>query len=163
MNLETIRSWQFTKMELSIRAMTSLLSQADPAELTAYRDDGSGWTALEVLGHLRDFEVVFYERGRLTVEQDTPDLPFPNPDALAVERSYNTRDWRELLDEWQQERMKNLSFLRTRAETDWERPAQHPVRGILTLHDQLFLTGLHDTLHIEQFTRILAEKKTGPS
>lgn len=55
----------------------------------------------------------------------------------------------------------HLAFLAARSESDWERRAQHPTRGPFTLHDQIFLTSLHDSLHIEQITRILKEKNAG--
>lgn len=161
MNLETIRSWQFTKMELSLKTTGFIFAQADAQALKVYRDGGTGWTALEVLGHLRDFEMVFYQRALVTVEEDHPPLPFPDPDELALSRNYNGQDWQALLNELRTERMVYIDFLKARAETDWERTAQHPKRGPLTLHDQLFLTTLHDTIHLEQITRILLEKKSG--
>jgi hypothetical protein len=159
MNLETIRTWQYQKMENALKAIESIFSSADPDDLTTYRDGGDGWTAVEVLGHLRDFEAVFFERAQVTVSEDNPPLKFPDPDDLAKTNDYNNRLWPTLLAEWKTDRAAHIEFLKSRAESDWERIAQHPRRGSITLHDQLFLTPWHDTLHIEQITRILAEKK----
>jgi hypothetical protein len=44
-------------------------------------------------------------------------------------------------------------------DSDWERAASHPKRGLFTLNDQLLLTTWHDMNHSEQMARILAEKK----
>lgn len=159
MQLETVRGWQITRMELSLKTVESLLSTVAHDAMITYRDSGDGWTVLEVLCHLRDFEEVFRERFRLAVEQDNPELPFPNPDDLARTNAYNHQSWPAVLEDWKRSRADFIAFLKSRAESDWERPARHPIRGILTLHDQLFLTALHDTIHIEQITRILAEKK----
>lgn len=159
MQLETIRGWQITRMELSLKTIESLLSTLPHDDMTTYRDSGDGWTVLEVLCHLRDFEEVFRERFRLAVEQDNPALPFPNPDELARTNAYNQQSWHTVFEDWKRSRAAFIDFLKSRAESDWERPARHPTRGILTLHDQLFLTALHDTIHIEQITRIIAEKK----
>jgi hypothetical protein len=41
---------------------------------------------------------------------------------------------------------------------NWQRVGNHPVRGKFSLVQQLFLCPLHDTVHIEQMTRIFAEK-----
>ncbi len=159
MVIETVREWQFLMMGFTLKTVESILSAADPDALTTYRDSGDGWTAVEVLGHLRDFEDVIHRRARMTVEQDTPDLPFPNPDQLASDHDYNNQPWRALLAEWQTERAAHLAFLGARSEADWNRPAQHPRRGRITLLDQLFLTPEHDSLHLEQMTRILAEQR----
>lgn len=160
MNLETIRKWQFQQMEYAIQVIESLFKNAHPDDLTTYRDGGAGWTAVEVLGHLRDFETVFYERVYITVTQENPILPFPDPDELAQANGYNNRPWQTLLAEWKTERATHISFLKARDEADWERIAQHPRRGPFTLYDQLFLAPRHDALHIEQITRILAEKQS---
>lgn len=161
MNLVTVRKWQIDSMELSIRAVEALFKQADKQAIRTYRDNGTGWTALEVLGHLRDFEAVIFQRIRLMVEEENPALPFPDPDELARAHNYNNRDWTELMGEWQAERATHIAYLQAREESDWERPGQHPTRGAFTAHDQLFLTSLHDVIHIEQITRILDEQKLG--
>jgi len=159
MLIETVRGWQYNVMGYTLKTVESILSAAEPDALTTYRDSGDGWTAVEVLGHLRDFEGVIFQRARLTVEQDNPPLPFPDPDALAHERRYNSQPWRTLLAEWQAERAALIAYLGARTETEWKRPAMHPRRGQLSLLDQLFLTTQHDSLHIEQMTRILAERR----
>lgn len=160
MQLETIRGWQFTRLELGIRSVEHILRGADPATLTLYRDGGNGWTAVQVLGHLRDMETVFLQRVRLTLHETNPRLPFPDPDELAASRDYNRLNPDYLLNEWKMERTTLLTVLRECREADWERPALHPVRGPFTLHDQLFLASLHDSIHLEQLTRLLAEQRT---
>lgn len=160
MNLQNVRAWQLKQLEYGVKTVESLLSILNPADLNTYRDGGTGWTFTEVLGHLRDFEGVFLQRARLTVEQDNPPLPFPNPDELAIANAYNSQLPHDLLAAWKAERETLLAFFAERNEDDWERPAQHPTRGNLTLHDQLFLLPQHDSLHLEQMTRILAEKKS---
>jgi uncharacterized damage-inducible protein DinB len=159
MNLQTIRDWQITQLEKGTQIVESLLADIPVQAMTTYRDSGDGWTALEVLCHLRDYDEVFLHRATITVEQDNPDLPNPDPDALASERRYNEQDVMDVLATWKERRATYLEYLKARSEDDWERPAKHPRRGPFTLHDQLFLTVWHDTNHIEQMTRILAEKR----
>ena len=157
--MTTIRNWQFQQMERSLLITKFILDTTAPDALTTYRDSGEGWTVTEVLCHLRDFETVFYERARLTMTQDLPPLPFPDPDGLAVEKRYAAQDAKTVLAEWGTIRGDFLDYLNGVAKEDWERAASHPNRGRFTLHDQLFLTVWHDNTHIEQITRILAEKR----
>lgn len=159
MKIETIRQWQFERMEYSLRAVQAMVTLVPEEAMTKYRDGGNGWTVTEVLGHLRDFEALFLERARLTVEQDNPPLPFPNPDELARTAAYQQQPWKELLNGWLMARSEHLAFLKTRSDADWERVAQHPTRGAFSLHDQLFLTTLHDSIHLEQIAHILAQKE----
>jgi hypothetical protein len=159
MNIENVRGYQFISLENNIKTAASLVQLFSVNDMKTYRDGGTGWTGTQVLCHLRDFELVFLERATLTVTQDMPDLPFPNPDEWAAERRYDEENPADVLAAWQANRAKLLAFYKERQESDWERPAMHPKRGKLTLHDQLFLTPQHDTIHFEQLTRVLAEKK----
>lgn len=161
MQLETVRTWQLVRMDLGLRTVHAMVTNAPAGMLTRWRDGGTGWTAVQVLGHLHDFEDIFWQRAVLTVNADNPPLPFPDPDELAAERDYNLIDWRLLFEGWRQKRDQHMAFLKARTEEDWERPAIHPKRGRFTLHDQLFLTTLHDGIHLEQLARILAEKQEG--
>lgn len=158
MTIETIRTWQFQRMELATRTVEALCSLAEPDALVSLRDGDDGWSVTQVLGHLRDFERLFLERATLTITQENPPLPFPDPDELAAQNAYQQTPWTQHLQDWQSARLDLLTFLRNRTETDWERIAQHPTRGVFTLHDQLFLTTLHDCIHLEQITRILSGK-----
>jgi hypothetical protein len=160
MNLVTVRKWQVEQLEKGVKTVESVIRASDPTALTTYRDGGTGWTALEVLCHLRDFEAVYQERVRRTVQEDNPALTLPNPDELAAAGRYNEQDIETALSTWKTRRAEQVAYLRERAETDWERPAAHPTRGNLPLHEQLFLQTWHDMNHLEQMTRILAEKKT---
>ncbi|MDQ7028088.1 MAG: DinB family protein [Anaerolineae bacterium] len=159
MKLESVRSWQIMHMENAIKSFDNLIKNASHDDLTVYRDSGEGWSVVAVLCHLRDFEEIFLQRAKLTVEQDKPDLPFPKPDDLAAERKYFEQDPQIVLDEWQAHRTLSIAYFGEREESDWERAAIHPMRGEFTLHDQFFLVSHHDMLHMEQATRILLEKR----
>lgn len=159
MDITNARGWQFTQLENNRKTIVSLVGAADAGALTTFRDGGTGWTVLEVLCHLRDFELVFLERARLTVEQDEPPLPFPNPDETAAANRYSEQNVSTVLDEWQANRATMTAYLRERAESDWQRVGVHPVRGRLTLFEQLLLCPTHDSIHLEQMARILHEKQ----
>lgn len=156
---QTIRNWQFSIMNNTFASVKYIFEQANPSSLTTYRDGANGWTVLEVLGHLRDFEGVFYERIHLAKTEDNPALPFPDPDQLAQVNNYNALPIWDVYAAWGSARQRLLDYMATFTEADWLRPAQHPTRGTLIIQDQLFLITWHDVNHIEQMTRILLERK----
>jgi uncharacterized damage-inducible protein DinB len=161
MTLAQIRAWQFTLLEYNLQSIERVIRMADLANITTYRDGGTGWTALEVLGHLNDFEEIFIQRTRITVEQENGALPFPKPDDLALEHEYNAQSIESIMESWKARRAAHLAYLKERSEADWERVGIHPVRGPLSLFDQLTLVTMHDSLHLEQMTRTLVEQRTG--
>jgi uncharacterized damage-inducible protein DinB len=157
----TIREFYFGQLRKGVQIVHSVFQHVPPQHVTTYRDNGTGWTALEVLCHMRDYESIFFERLSLTVEEDLPPLPNPNPDELAAERRYNEQDLATVYDEWTAQRTKLLDYLENLDEAAWGRQGDHPRRGRMTAQDQLTLIAWHDVNHIEQMTRILAEKKRG--
>ncbi len=157
--MTTIRNWQIDQLKKAVSTLQYVIKCISQEDATTLRDGGSGWTVLEVMGHLRDFEAVFVERAHLTIDQDMPDLPFPDQEALAVERRYNEGDLQETYREWADNRLRFIAFLESVGEGGWERPANHPTRGPFTLNDQLLLTVWHDMNHIEQIAHIMVERK----
>jgi hypothetical protein len=161
MNIENVRGWQLSHMENAMKSFEHLVYNANPDDLIKYRDNGEGWSVVAVLCHLRDWEEVFLHRAKITVEKENPDLPFPKPDDVAAEKHYFEQDPQTVLSEWKAHRANLMTYFKERRETEWERPAVHPVRGNFTLHDQLFIIAQHDMLHFEQALRTLAEKRQG--
>lgn len=158
MLINEIRGWQLSQLDKYISILTNVVTEISDKDIRILRDGEEGWTILEILCHLRDFEEVFLERAQITVQQDNPVLPFPDPDILVFEKNYNEDDPKTVLDDWTKLRQERHAFLSTCADETWERPAKHPTRGNFTLHDQLFLSVWHDTNHLEQMLRILTQR-----
>lgn len=156
---EMIRGWQLEQLRKGLQIVKSVLSAISTQEARMFRDGGTGWTVLEVLCHLRDYESLFLERARLTVEQDAALLPNPDPNQLASERGYNQQDLQATYTDWVDQRNAFLTYLEGVEAAAWQRTGVHPRRGELSLEDQLTLIVWHDVNHIEQITRILAERK----
>jgi len=157
--LATVRNWQFDQLRKSLPVVRYIVQTVSADDMRTYRDGGTGWTALEVLCHLRDWEVMFQTRVRITVEQDNPELPNADPDRAALENRYNEQDIAGALDLWSQRRETYLAYLAELDESVWQRTARHPTRGLMTLMDQLALSAWHDVNHIDQMTKILTERK----
>ena len=160
MNLaSTARPFQINKLERGLGLIQRTLVNISQDAATTYRDGGDGWTVVEVMCHMRDFEAIFVERAKLTVEVENADLPFPEPDKLAVDRNYNKQNLREVIDAWVKNRQAFLAYLAERSEADWARVARHPKRGPFSLDAQVFLAAWHNFNHLDQITKILHEKK----
>ena len=154
-----IRGRQLEMLRKVVPVIGHIVQTTSQADATTYRDGGDGWTALEALCHLRDWDEIILERARLTMTQDNPPLPNADPDVVAIERKYNEQNWQAAFETWAQHRATLAQYFETVGESDWERPASHPRRGLFTLNDQLLLTTWHDMNHTEQMARILAEKR----
>lgn len=156
-----VRKYQFSQLEKGITVASYIVAQTDDAAMRTYRDGGSGWTALEALCHLRDFEAVFIARAQVTLDEDHPMLPRPNPDELAIEKRYNEEDPQAVLATWQAHRDQYLALLRSLGDDEalWERTGVHPIHGDLSINEQLVTAAWHDTNHLEQMTRTLTEKR----
>lgn len=154
------RQWNIVVQQNNLASFEHLIRLHPSDALTTYRDNGEGWTVLEVLCHLRDFEALFLERAQLTINETFPDLPFPIPDELAVTNDYNNQPISDVLTTWRQTREQFHVLLESITdEATWERPAKHPKRGEFTLNQQFMLITWHDSNHLEQVLRILAEKR----
>lgn len=158
-SMDIIRQWQIMQLKFAINSITYIVRSISVEDARTYRDNGDGWTVLEVLGHLRDYEALFIERTELTLTQDQPDLPNPDPDAYARDHQYSAGDLEEFLDTWQRLRKALISRYETLTDDQWDLAGMHPKRGHFTLDDQLLLTVWHDMNHIDQMTKILLEKK----
>lgn len=160
--MSTLRQWQINQIKSAIPMLRYVLSNISQEEATTYRDGGTGWTVVEVMGHLSDFEGVFLSRAEMTLIHDNPPLPFPDPDELATISQYNTLQLTEVYDEWEETRQHYIKFWESIESDDrWERVGAHPKRGPFSLNDQLFLTPLHDLLHTEQIVKIMENKQIG--
>jgi uncharacterized damage-inducible protein DinB len=157
----TVRGWQLDQLRKGLQTVRHILTNVSAEDATSYRDGGTGWTVLEVLCHLRDYEAVYAERARLMVEEDTPELPFPDPDTLAKERLYNEQALQPVYEEWVRQREAFLTMMEGLDEAAWVRSGNHPRRGPMSVQDQLALVVWHDMNHVEQMTRILVEKQGG--
>lgn len=154
------RQWQFDQLSLSNRVYRQALHSISPQQARTRRDNGQGWTAVEVVCHLRDFDRVFQERAELTLRDEFPELPRPDPDRLARERNYNALDLNMALAQWNASRMQMMRVFEgidINDEDIWNRMGQHPKRGPFTLMDQLMFVAVHDMIHLNQLVKIIED------
>ncbi|MCU0514511.1 MAG: DinB family protein [Anaerolineae bacterium] len=144
-------------LDKTLASLGHVLRPVTPAQATTYRDGGDGWTVLEVLCHLRDYDVIFQQRVELILAQANPALPAYDHEALARERAYNAQHLATVLADLQQHRRGFIALFEGLTEEQWARAGTHPERGRFTVMDGLIQAATHDCDHIEQIQKILAQ------
>lgn len=158
MNLSDLRQRHIRLMQDTLGILNNVLDGVSQENATTLRDrnDGDqGWTVLETLCHLRDYDVIFQQRVRTMLAQDYPRLPGYDQAALAIERRYNEQNLSQVCAELNVSRMSFVELFRSLADQQWERAGVHPERGHFTMTDACAQVGTHEVIHIEQITRIL--------
>ena len=156
-----IRKRHVKLMQNTCLILGNLLDSISQQEAQTWRDQNDapdGWTVLEVLGHLADFDEYFYLRARMMLEEDYPALPAYDHAALAVEHAYNQQDKNAVYARLQASRARFVEFFKGLEEDKWRRSAIHPERGHFTMLDALMQVGTHDVTHLEQVTRIIRDR-----
>jgi len=139
-----------SKLEAAVRGLTD--SQLD----TPYRE--GGWTVRQVVHHLADSHMNAFIRAKLIVTENKPTL-----------KPYNQDDWAATVDGCTLPLQSSLliikglherwvAFLRSLPDDAWNRTAQHPERGMVTLEGQLNTYSGHGDRHVGQITGLRAAK-----
>jgi carbonic anhydrase/acetyltransferase-like protein (isoleucine patch superfamily) len=135
------------------------------AERLARAPQGGGYSALDVLCHVRDVEGDVYAP-RLDQLLATP----PDPSVVlagagdmnernarwARERAYAQADPAAALGAFARARGENLARLEGLGPADWTRAGIHPARGAITLYEQVERFAEHDLGHLRQLERALS-------
>ena len=155
-----VRRAHIRLMRYNVATLGHIVSQLSQGDATTFRDSGDGWTVLEVLCHIRDFDGFFRQRVDMMLNQEHPTLPAFDHDQIAIDNDYNSQDLATVMQELSASRAEFVSQFYELDETPekWLRSGVHPEAGDWTILDSLIQVGHHDANHIEQITRILSEK-----
>ena len=158
------------------RELLALLSGRDPVEVmaetpVAIRDLAAGvpddvlttrpepveWSAVEVLGHIWDAELVVSFRGRSILGQSEPSLMGYDQDAWAL---LPRPPFPVMVDAFEAVRAANLHLARSIPAADWDRVGVHSERGRLSFRLLLQEIAGHDIAHLRQLEQTLATVRT---
>lgn len=156
--LERVRKKQIELMRKTCDTLGNILAKVSQETATTLRDGPDGWTILEIVCHLRDFDGFFYRRVRMIMNQDHPPLPAFDHEALAIERAYNQQNLAQAYADLRESRQSFIEYFESLESNQWERAGIHPEQGRFTLTDAAMQVGNHDANHIEQITRILLQE-----
>lgn len=136
-----------------------VLQDLNQAQVSTWRDGLDGWTILEVVCHLRDYDAIFRERGELMLAQQHPTFPVYDHLALVVDRAYNQQPLESALAALTASRAETITFFAGLDEAQWTRTGQHVEHGRYTMQSLAAHISWHDANHLEQITRIMAENR----
>ena len=91
------------------------------------------WSALEVVCHLADFEIVFADRIKRVIAEDKPNLPNGDENLFAARLAYHDREIENELALVDAIHRQVASILRSLAPDDFQRFGVHAEAGPLTL------------------------------
>jgi hypothetical protein len=157
-DLTPIRRRHIVLMQTTQEIICNLLapiSQSTASMLRDPRDGAQGWSVLEVICHLRDFDTIFRERALRIVAEEYPRLPAFDHEAMARERRYSEQPLAQAVAEYVTSRQQTIAFFKGLNGMQWARAGIHPERGHFTMTDALLQVGTHDATHLEQVSRIL--------
>jgi hypothetical protein len=138
----------------NIGVIDELLAQHSEEDFVKKPAEGE-WSAVEVLRHLVDTELVHGVRIRMIVTQDKPVIVGYDQDAWMNRFGAIETAPTQLADHLRTLRQSNLSIYQTLTEEELDRIGLHTERGEESARILLQLLGGHDVLHVEQMRRAL--------
>ena len=154
---EQARERQIAAMRLTCEILGHILRNVSAEEARVLRDGPDGWSIVEIVCHLRDFDEVFHSRACMMLDQAHPRLPAYDHEAMAIERAYQAESLAAAYDALRASRARFVAFFENLSPFQWARGGVHPERDRFSMTDALMQVSAHDLDHIEQITRVLAQ------
>ena len=119
-----------------------------------WRPGEGEWSLKEIAAHLRDAEELALAQLNAFVSLSPSPLPAWNVDLLPQERDYQGEEIAGLLASFRGMRRETTYLLWGLTEADWQRAAEHPYRGPVTLEEVARELAQHDLEHLWQVRQL---------
>ena len=119
------------------------------------RADGDGWSAIDVLKHMRDVVQVYGVRFKWMILDDDPFLPNYDEDRWVAESPDGLSQADDILREIAAYRAETVRLLRALDGAGWSRTGRHEVIGPLVLEPYVRHELVHEEQHLEQLRAAL--------
>ena len=151
------RERQISSMRLGCEILGHILRNVSADDARRLRDGPDGWSVIEIVCHLRDFDEIFHSRALMMLEADHPQLPAYDHEAMAIERDYQAESLADAYGALQASRARFAAFFEALTPAQWARGGVHPERDSFSMTDALMQVSAHDLDHLEQITRVLSQ------
>lgn len=132
------------------------LLDGQPGEALRRPGSDGGWSVVENLCHLRDWEEVFLERVRAVLTHDRPELPAYDDSLWEIERDYKAQDPLRTLAAFAALRRELVELLGSAPRDAWEREGVHGLRGPVSVRWLALYLRDHDREHDAQIREALS-------
>lgn len=122
-------------------------------DLLGWKPEGTAWSALDVLRHVRDANAVLAQRVDLILGGDDPVLEFKAVWGWTNERKEDS-SVEAILDAYRAARATVVASLRDLRVGDWARTGRHEEFGRVTLLEQASYFGAHELTHLRQLEQL---------
>jgi hypothetical protein len=135
--------------------LDAILAGVDQQRAEQAADGPDGWSVLEVVGHMNEYEEIFFNRAKLMMETERPNFPPYDQNALALDHNYQGQQLAEQLASYHNRRDAFVAFVKALPADAWQRTGIHPSYGEMNVIELVIKTTLHDVNHIEQILKAL--------
>jgi hypothetical protein len=129
-----------------------------PAEALMRAPGGGGWSAIEVVRHVRDVVQVYGMRFKWMILQDDPFLPNYDEDRWVAASPDGPAQLDAVLDELAAYRAETVRLLRALPAEGWARRGRHEVLGAVELDPYVRHQLAHEEQHLAQLTAALGAR-----
>ena len=150
--------WLLEGLAQSAQTLAHILADVSQAQARAIKDGADGWSVLEIMCHLRDYQAIFAERIRRILEEDEPTFRLYDEKArlaLVIENDYANQNLRAVLDDYLSTRRHIIKRLESLSDDQWRREGKFAEDDVVDLTMPVVHTLLHDADHSEQIARSL--------
>jgi hypothetical protein len=146
-------------LEATPAVLRSLLARL-PDDWLRFREEPEAWSPYTVLVHfIHNEKMNWIPRTRVVLSEEAV-RKFPPFQQLPEDAERTELEVSQLLDEFARLRQENLSFLRNLelGPDQFDREAEHPALGTVTLSNLLSTWVVHDLNHLHQIAKTLAKR-----
>lgn len=152
-------TWMISALKKSHLVLGMMIADVTQEQAQQLRDGAAGWSVLEIVCHVRDYQELLFERVRRMVEEERPALkPYDETarEAMVIEGQYNQQDMRAVYADFCSMRETLIGYLRDLTAEQWQRVGTHPMLGEDDVSVEVFHIITHDVDHAEQIGRVVA-------
>lgn len=133
----------------------AILANVTPETARTITDGPDGWSIVEIMSHVYEYEGLFMSRVQQMLTEDKPVFPQLDQAALAKQEHYQDRDFEQMWQGWLERRRAFLELLKRLTDEQWQRLGVHPLLKDVTVLEMSLNTVVHDIDHMEQITKAL--------
>ena len=147
------QGWVLKALREAGSSLISELYDVDEESLV-WRPAEGEWSLKEIAAHLRDAEELALAQFNAFVAGSSSALPAWDVDLLPQERDYQSGEIARVLASFRGLRRETTYLLWALTEADWQRSAEHPYRGPVTLGELARELAQHDLEHLWQVRQL---------